>query len=164
MRLLFKERINHYQSEGLTLVYLDESGFVHDMPRLYGYAPVGQRCYGVHDWKPYGRTNAIGALIGTHLITVSLFQTNIDALIFKSWLIQDLLPKLPAQSIIIMDNATFHKTADVKSIVQEAGHRLEYLPPYSPDLNPIEKKWAQAKTIRRTFQCEIDVLFQHYSM
>lgn len=164
MRLLFKERINHYQAEGLTLVYLDESGFVHDMPRLYGYAPIGQRCYGTQDWKPYGRTNAIGALIGTRLITVGLFQTNIDALIFKSWLIQDLLPKLPAQCIIIMDNATFHKTADVKRIIQEAGHRLEYLPPYSPDLNPIEKKWAQAKAIRRSFQCAIDELFQHYSM
>ena len=64
MRLLFKEKINHYQAEGMPLVYLDESGFVHDMPRLRGYAPVGQRCYGVHDWKAYGRTNAIGALIG----------------------------------------------------------------------------------------------------
>ncbi len=164
MRLLFKEKINHYQAEGLPLVYLDESGFVQDMPRLHGYAPIGQRCYGVHDWKAYGRTNAIGALIGTRLITVSLFQTNINALIFKSWLVQDLLPKLPFQSIIVMDNAAFHKTSEIKNIIEEAGHILEYLPPYSPDLNPIEKKWAHAKAIRRTFQCSIDDLFQHYSM
>ena len=144
LRLLFKERINHYQAEGLTLVYLDESGFVQDMPRLYGYAPIGQRCYGVHDWKPYGRTNAIGALIGTRLITVSLFQANINSLIFKSWLVQDLLPKLPAQCIIGMDNAAFHKTTEIKSIIKEAGHSLEYLPPYSPNgfsLSPLFLNW-----------------------
>jgi hypothetical protein len=163
LRLLFKERINHYQAEGLTLVYLDESGFVHDLPRLYGYAPVGQRCYGVHDWKPYGRTNAIGALIGTGLSIISLFQANIAALIFKSWLLQNLLPKLPAQCIIVMDNAAFHKTADVKRIIQEAGHTLEYLPSYPPVLNPIEKKWAQAKASRRSFQWDINELFQHHS-
>lgn len=79
-------------------------------------------------------------------------------------LVQDLLPKLSAQSIIVMDNAAFHKTSDIKSIIEKAGHRLEYLPPYSPDLNPIEKKWAQAKAIRSAFQCDIDVLFQHHSM
>ena len=163
-RLLFKEKIKHYQTQGLNLVYLDESGFVHDMPRLHGYAPIGQRCYGTHDWKAYARTNAIGALIGARLITVSLFQTNIDTLIFKSWLEQDLLPKLPTQCIIVMDNAAFHKTLEVKNLIQEAGHILEYLPPYSPDLNPIEKKWAHAKAIRRNFQCDIDDIFQHHSV
>lgn len=132
------------------------------MPRLHGYAPIGQRCYGVHDWKAYGRTNAIGALVGARLITVSLFQANIDTLIFKSWLEHDLLPKLSSPCIIVMDNAAFHKSSAVKSIIEQAGHILEYLPPYSPDLNPIEKKWAQAKTIKRIFQCDIDDIFQHY--
>ena len=48
-----------------------------------------------------------------------------------------------------MDNAAFHKRTDTKQAIIEAGHSLEYLPPYSPDLNPIEHKWAQAKKIRR---------------
>lgn len=153
-----------HHAEGSTIVYLDESGFVQDMPRLHGYAPIGQRCFGIHDWKAYGRTNAIGALVGARLIAVSLFQTNIDALIFKSWLLQDLLPKLTTPSIIVMDNAAFHKTREIKSIIEDAGHTLEYLPPYSPDLNPIEKKWAHAKAIRRAFQCDIDEIFQHYAI
>ncbi len=54
---------------------------------------------------------------------------------------QELIPKLPPQSIIVIDNATFHKGSDMKEAVENAGHTLLYLPPYSPDLNPIENKW-----------------------
>ena len=58
-----------------------------------------------------------------------------------------------------MGNATFHKSHDMQEQIKNAGHILEYLPPYSPDLNPIEKQWAQAKKIRTTQQCDIDALF-----
>jgi transposase len=111
-------------------------------------------------WGARGRTNAIGALLGSCLLTVSLFQNNIDTPTFKAWLLQDLLPKLPACSIIVMDNASFHKTLPIKTIIEASGHTLEYLPPYSPDLNPIEHKWAQAKAMRRAFSCSLDELFQ----
>jgi transposase len=59
-----------------------------------------------------------------------------------------------------MDNAAFHKGAKMKQALKEAGHTLLYLPPYSPDLNPIEHKWAQAKKIRQANQCNIQLLFQ----
>jgi transposase len=59
-----------------------------------------------------------------------------------------------------MDNATFHKRKKMIELI-EKGHILEYLPPYSPDLNPIEKKWAQAKAIRRQQNCSIDNLFKY---
>jgi transposase len=58
-----------------------------------------------------------------------------------------------------MDNAAFHKGKDMQKMLEDAGHSL---PPYSPDLNPIEKKWAQAKHIRRTLTCSIDHLFQFH--
>ena len=58
-----------------------------------------------------------------------------------------------------MDNASFHKRQDIQEAITQAGHILEYLPPYSPDLNPIEKKWAQAKAIRRQKRCSVDELF-----
>lgn len=157
---MFKEKLNYYQAEGINIVYLDESGFAHDMPRTHGYAPIGQRCYGSWDWNARGRTNVIGALMGQRLLTVSLFQHNINTLTFESWLSQDLLPKLPPQCVIVMDNAAFHKALSIKTIIESAGHTLEYLPPYSPDLNPIEHTWAQAKTIRRAYQCSIDELFE----
>lgn len=120
------------------------------MPRTHGYAPKGNRCYGVRDWHARGRTNVIGALLGAALITTCLFDTMINADIFYSWVVEDLLPKLPERSIVVMDNASFHKRADILEAITNKGHTLEFLPPYSPDLNPIEHKWAQIKSIIRT--------------
>jgi len=93
------------------------------------------------------------------LLTLSLFEGNINTDIFTSWLQQDLIPKLPRKSVVIMDNATFHKSITIQESLNAAGHVLLYLPPYSPDLNPIEKKWAQAKALRRKYQTPIEQLF-----
>jgi transposase len=134
------------------------------MPRTHGYALVGERCYGVRDWHARGRTNVIGALIGKFLLTVGLFEHNIDADTFCGWTAQDLLPKLPATSVIVMDNATFHKRQDIQNLIRKSGHILEFLPPYSPDLNPIEHKWAQAKTRRKKEGCSIEQLFKSYAL
>jgi transposase len=91
---------------------------------------------------------------------VSLFSANIDADTFHAWTVHDLLPKLPEKSVIVMDNATFHKRTDIQTAIVDAGHTLDYLPPYSPDLNPIERKWAQAKKRRRKWQCSVEKLFK----
>jgi len=130
------------------------------MPRTHGYAPKGERCYGTHDWGAKGRTNAIGALLGAVLLTISLFECNVNTDVFTCWVSQDLLPKLPPRSVIVMDNATFHKGDLMRQAVEDAGHTILYLPPYAPDLNPIERKWAQAKSYRRKMQCSIDQIFQ----
>jgi transposase len=98
----------------------------------------------MHDWGAKGRTNVIGAMIGKALLTVGLFNGSINTEIFDAWVIQDLIPKLPPQSVVVMDNATFHQGQTMKNALEDAGHSLLYLPPYSPDLNPIEHKWAQA--------------------
>lgn len=130
------------------------------MPRTHGYAPIGKRCYGTQDWHAKGRTNAIGALIDKSLLTIGLFKTNINADIFTAWIAQDLLPKLPPKSVIVMDNATFHKRQDTQSLIKKAGHRLIFLPPYSPDLNPIEQKWAHTKAVRKRLMCSINEIFK----
>ena len=62
----------------------------------------------------------------------------------------------------IMDNASFHKSLKTEEILTKHGHELEFLPPYSPDLNPIEHKWAQAKAIRRKHNCSTLEIFQKY--
>ena len=157
----FCQTIETFKKEERPLVFLDESGFAHDMPRTHGYSPKGNRCFGTHNWGSKGRTNVIGALVAGTLLTVSLFETTINTEIFDEWAVQDLLPKLPNKSVVILDNATFHKGIKMKASLEKAGHTLLYLPPYSPDLNPIERKWAQAKKIRRTHQCTIHELF-HY--
>ena len=142
------------------MVFLDESGFLHDMPRTHGYALKGQGCFGTHDWGAKGRTNVIGALLSGVLLTISLFNSTINTEIFDPWVLEDLIPKLPPKSVIILDNATFHKGKTMKQALQEAGHTLLYLPPYSPDLNTIEKKWAQAKKITRSQRSSIQNLFR----
>jgi transposase len=134
------------------------------MPRTHGYALKGQRCYGQQDWGAKGRTNVIGALLAGSLLTISLFQTTINTDIFTGWIEQDLIPKLPPNSVVVMDNAAFHKGDAMKQSLQNAGHTLLYLPPYSPDYNPIEKKWAQAKAVRRRVGGTIEALFQNYEL
>jgi transposase len=132
------------------------------MPRTHGYSIKGQRCYGKHDWGAKGRTNAIGALIDRAIIAIGLITGSVNTEVFTSWVEQILLPELPKKSVAVMDNAAFHKGKDMQKILENSGHTLLYLPPYSPDLNPIEKKWAQAKQIRRTTDCSIDDLFVNY--
>mgnify|MGYP003442648193 FL=1 len=122
----------------------------------------GERCYGKHDWGAKGRTNAIGALIGSTIIAIGLLTGSVNTEVFTCWVQEILLPHLPAQTVVVMDNASFHKGKDMQKIIEDAGHTLLYLPPYSPDLNPIEKKWAQAKKIRRKTGCSIDQLFTSF--
>ena len=129
------------------------------MPRTYGYSPKGQRCYGTWDWNAKGRINVIGALLNNQLISVCLFESNIDRITFVSWIKYELLNKLPEKSVVVMDNASFHKGEEINALFEKGKHKLEYLATYSPDLNPIEHKWFQAKHIRRTTGCSVDDIF-----
>lgn len=159
---MFCQEVKELKKQGKTMVYIDESGFAHDMPRTHGYSLKGKRCYGKHDWGSKGRTNAIGALIGSTLVAIGLLAGSVDTDVFTCWVENILLPNIPEKSVIIMDNAAFHKGADMQKLIEDSGHTLLYLPPYSPDLNPIEKKWALAKHLRRTTNCTIDELFANY--
>ena len=116
-RSVFCQNIEAYQKKGNPIIYIDESGFAHDMPRTHGYAFCGQRCYGKHDWGAKGRTNVIGALLGGVLLTVSMFESTTNTDLYTAWVKQDLLPKLPPRSIIVMDNATFHKGSEMKDAI-----------------------------------------------
>jgi isftu1 transposase len=68
-----------------------------------------------------------------------------DTTLFNFWLANFLLPTVGAGYVLIMDNATFHKSEETKKLIKEAGCKLIFLPPYSPDFNPIEKSWANLK-------------------
>jgi len=145
--------------EGRPIVYLDESGFSVDAPRTHGYSYKGMRCYGQKDWHERGRLNAIGAMLAFKLLTVELWDCNIDSDVFHIWVQKALLPSVPKQSVIVMDGAAFHKRSDIIEAIEIKEHIVEFLPSYSPDLNPIEKKWSQAKAIRRKELCDPHELF-----
>lgn len=159
---MFQLKIFQYEFiEKRPIVYVDESGFAMDAPRDRGYCPKGERYYASKDWHARGRVNAIGAIANFRLFNVCLFNTYINSDVFYAWVTQGLLPSTPSNSVVVLDNATFHKRNDALQAIEQAGHTVEFLPPYSPDLNPIEKKWAQAKSIRRKFDYTPDELFLH---
>ena len=64
----------------------------------------------------------------------------------------------------MIDNASFHKDASIREVLEKNGHNLLYLPPYSPQYNPIEQKWSQAKMLKRKHQCDINTLFQKHDL
>ena len=134
------------------------------MPRRHGYSPIGQRCPGEQNWGAKGRTNVIGALLSGLLLTVTLLTGYVNSDVFYAWVTQDLLPILPSKSVIVMDNASFHKRLDIQKVIAQANHTLLFLPPYSPELNPIEHKWAQAKAIRKQKHCSVSELFTLYQI
>lgn len=72
----------------------------------------------------------------------TLFQTTISTLIFNTWGIEELIPQLSPKSVVVMDNASFHKRNIMQKSLKNKKHTFFYFPPYFPDLNPIEHKWA----------------------
>ena len=162
---MYDEQITSCKELGYPIVYIDESGFIKDALRTHGYQAKGSRCQGVHDWQGKTVVQAIGALLEGSLLTVCLIAGMVNGAVFKAWLAQDLLPKLTTSCVVVMDNATFHKVDGISELIEKAGHQLLYLPPYSPDLNPIEKKWAQVKALRNKLRTnDIDALLKDYSV
>lgn len=113
---MFQEVIRAYEAEQCPLLYVDESGFAQEIPRPYGYAPRGERCHACHDGQAKDRTNIIGALLGTTLITVGLFQGTMTAITVRVWVEPSLVHDLPTASVVVMDNASFHQQTDIRLI------------------------------------------------
>ena len=137
------------------LVYLDESGFEPTTHRTFGWACRGHRVAGERNGKTRPRTSLIAGKCGQRLLAPVLFEGTTNAEWFNVWLEQHLFKELAPQSILIMDNAAFHKTAHTRELIQQAGHTLLFLPPYSPDYNPIEQDFATLKKRRQYAPPEI---------
>ena len=131
------------------LVFIDESATTTKLVRLYGRAPRGER---VRDSAPHGHWGVrtiIGALFGDGRTACMTIDSPTDGEIFYRYVLHVLLPELNAGDIVVLDNLGAHKQQRVVEAIQGAGCRVEFLPPYSPDLNPIEKMWSKFKSILR---------------
>lgn len=129
--------------------FLDEAGSNLAMTRLDGRAAKGER---VVETVPqnYGRNITMLASLSLSGIEAPMtINGAVDAIVFKVYLEQVLLPTLKAGDIVVMDNLPAHKVAGVRELIEARGAKLIYLPPYSPDLNPIEKCWSKIKTCLR---------------
>lgn len=125
--------------------YLDECGVDHRLYREYGRAPRGERLYQTVAGKRRGRTSIIAASQGSKLVAPLTFDGTCTTEVVDAYFARVLLPALPRGSIIVLDNARFHQSPTTAQLVADAGCELMFLPPYSPDLNPIEHLWAALK-------------------
>lgn len=127
------------------LYYVDECGIDSFLYREYGYAPRGEPVYGKISGKKFKRTNIVAAKNCGRLVAPMLYGGTTDAILFEHWFVHALLKTIPKYSVIVLDNASFHRKAMLRSMAGQASCEVLFLPPYSPDLNPIEKSWAWLK-------------------
>jgi len=132
------------------LVFIDESSAKTNLTRLRGRAPRGQR---VKAHAPYGRWQTTTMLCGLRLrgaIAPMLLSGAIDSAAFTEYVRQVLAPALNPGDIVVMDNLASHQAADAHEAITAVGASAAFLPPYSPDFNPIEMMWSKVKQILRT--------------
>ena len=128
----------------------------------YGWNERGQRFHALKSGRRQGRVNMIAALCNQNLIAPFTIEGACNRTVFETWLENCLLPTLTIGQVVVMDNATFHKGGRIREMIETAGCKLLYLPPYSPDLNKIEQCWSWLKSrIRKTleqFDCLRDAI------
>jgi transposase len=131
------------------LVFVDESGANTKMTRLYGRCPIGQRLVAPVPQGHYQTSTLIAAVRLSGPCAPWLFEGPMDGEMFLAWVQQGLVPALQRQDVVILDNLATHKVVGVREAIERVGAQLLYLPPYSPDFNPIENLWSKVKQILR---------------
>jgi transposase len=122
------------------------------MTRLWGRAPGGQR---VGEATPQGHWKVLTILSALRLdglVATMTIDSATDGDVFRVYVEQVLCPQLQPEDVVVMDNLSAHKVKGVRQLIEASGAKLLYLPPYSPDLNPIEKAWAKLKQHLRSLK------------
>jgi transposase len=130
-------------------VFLDETGLNTKMTRLYGRAPRGERLVAAVPHGHWHTTTFIAGLRQSGVIAPLVLDGPMTGAAFRAYVEQALVPALQPGDVVVMDNLAAHKVAGIEEAIALAGASLLYLPPYSPDLNPIEQLIAQLKALLR---------------
>lgn len=151
-RKAWKENMSGYAPE--KLVFLDESGINVNMTRFYARSKGGSRAVdAVPLWKPQNMT-VLSSIQLNGETAYTTYSGGTTSERFVDYLRNILIPTLSPDSVVVMDNMRSHHTQAVKDLLEQAGVQYLYLPPYSPDLNPIEKMWSNLKAFeRQKFVC-----------
>lgn len=134
--------------DDVDVIYGDESGFEQDYSRTYGYAPSGERVTGEVHGTRFGRTSVVGAINSNNEFFAGFaFRGYMNSALYLGWFEQVFIPSLknPDKSVFLIDNASHHPKDEILDIAKECGLTVIFLPKYSPDLNKIEKYWANIK-------------------
>lgn len=164
LRRVFRQRITkEWKTKLARLKFIDESGTNLGFTRRFGRARPGQRVIeGTPDDS--GPHYTLVAALGLQGVQAPwMLEGAMDGLAFEVYVGQVLVPTLRPGDMVFMDNLSFHKAPGIRQLIEAAGARLEFLPPYSPDLNPIELCWSKIKTAlraskARTFEALLDAL------
>jgi transposase len=130
-------------------VFLDETGAATNMVRRYGWGPRRERLV---DAAPHGHwrtTTFMAGLRSTGLVAPLVLDGPMTGEAFLAYVVQFLAPTLSKGDVVVLDNLAAHKVAGVREVIKARGASLLYLPPYSPDLNPIEQAFAKLKALLR---------------
>ena len=142
------------------LIYIDESSIESGMIRESAWGKRGEKLLGKRSGKYFERTNIIAGYCDRRIIAPGIFCGSCDTELFENWVEYFLVPVLMRGYFVIMDNASFHKSLRTQKMIESAGCQLIFLPTYSPDLNPIEKFWANMKRWIRSNLHKFETLFQ----
>jgi transposase len=147
------------------LVFIDETGTSTNMARLRGRCPRGKRLIGKVPHGHWKITTFVAALRCDAITAPFVIDKPMNSLIFRTYLERCLVPTLKIGDIVVMDNLSSHKSEDVREIIEAAGATLRYLPPYSPDLNPIEQAFAKIKSqLRKAAERSITALWDRIGL
>jgi transposase len=127
------------------LIFIDETGATLNMTLPYGRSPEGERVIGTRPVSQGQRISTIGALSTEEMVACMTFEGTLNGEVFLSYLSDFLCPVLKEGQVVITDNARAHKVKGVKELIESKGAKLVYLPPYSPELSPIEMCWSKVK-------------------
>jgi transposase len=133
------------------LVFIDEAGSHIGRTRDYARAPCGERAHGTVPRNRGEVTTMLGALDIRGVRAMMTVEGATDGEVFETFLERVLLRKLRPGDIVVLDNVGAHKPENVRRLIERAGARVLYLPPYSPDLNPIELCWSKLKAALKDF-------------
>ena len=142
-RAEFLKIVDNFPAE--RIFYIDECGVDKYLYREYGYSLKGELIVDKISGKKFKRTNIVAAKCCGKIVAPLIYDGTTDSVLFEQWFEEILLKSVPKHSVLIMDNATFHRKAKLRELSGNAECEVLFLPPYSPDLNPIEKFWAWLK-------------------
>jgi transposase len=156
-RSSYLKKLEHITDENR--VYIDESGMDGNISKERGWGKRGEQLKSKKSGKYYLRTNIIAGLNGKKSIAPFVFYGACNTELFNDWVEIFLIKELKVGQTVILDNASFHKSPRTKELIESVGCNVLFLPPYSPDLNPIEQFWANMKRWVKSKLVEINQLF-----
>lgn len=146
------EKVAKYEEEVKDIpkekrAYVDEAGFDTFLFRMYARAPRGEKVHEDILGRKFQRSSIVAAKLGHEIVAPLQYQGTMTGDFFEVWFEEHLIPALADDVVIIMDNASFHNKKKLRAIAEKHRRKLIFLPPYSPDLNPIEHFWHWLKKV-----------------